>query len=624
MAKLSQEQLSKIITQAGKHPDIEFAVQEEARAKFHTEAVLASSIGSSSTTSGAAKIFLEWVRNLIDASKYKIFQHLLTNPVATIDVSESIFNEVRKVFEGQDRFVGYQFVNEQQRTDFELYLKKICDDTFWRTSGMTAIKNGYNSIVVVDLPDEEDDEDVNPDMPGVVLQPRPEPYYYLLPIGKLYWIDIDPLERDIEWIFFEDCENKDRAYIFDDVFYRSYNRDDKALWVLDTEVAHNLGYVPAKQFWGTNLSSDSQIRKQGLISNSLGNYDKLLFKMVSQTHVDLYALYPIVTMYSQKCDYTDGEGNSCEGGKVRSLMKDGIGGIGSRETFQTCPKCEGGVGSLGAGAVFEAPAPKKSDDPNLIDAIKFVSSDIENLKWIAEDVSTMKNEMTYSIIGVTDEINGVAINKDQVASQYESRQNVLMYVKNQMEDIHKWTHETMAKLRYGKAFVSCTVNYGTRFFIQTAAQLMKEYLDARTGGIPVYELANQRNQIYETKYRSNPEMLQRVRILSQIEPYQDYSIEQIKDLISIGNLFDVRLLAFKVDFTNYVNQFEREYTDVNTFMQNEDFSTKITVMRELMLEYVDLAIVDQKASAPPPPAPPVIVAPGSPPIGAPATTPPIV
>ncbi len=610
MAILSQEQLNKILAQSGKHPDIDGAVKEEARAKFHTESTLASGFSAGKSAS-AYNEFIKWVQALIDKNKYSIFQALLTTPIQTIDVTQNIFNEVSKIFEGQDRFVGYQFVNEKQRTDFELYLKSINDDRFWRTDGMLAIKNGYNSIVIVDLPyiDEYEDKDVNPDLTGLQLQSYPAPYYYILAIENVIWLEIDPTERDIEWIFFYDCEDKTQAYIFDDAFFRTYSRVEDH-WVEQSAVPHNLGYVPAKQFWSENLSSESLIRKRGLITNSLGNLDKLLFKQVSETHVDLYAEYPITSMYSQKCDYVDAIGNTCESGRVKALIQDGIGGQQQRETYIPCPKCGGGLQTLGAGTVLEAPAMTKQGDPDLIDAIKFITVPTENLKWIAEKVNSLENKITYSIIGVTDEINkGVAINKDQVASQYESRQNVLMSVKNQMEDVHRWAHETLAKLRYGKSFLSATVNYGTKFFIQTASELMKDYIDSRTAGIPSYELANQRSAIYETKYRSNPEMLQRIRILSNLEPYQDYSIQQIKELLAMGNIFDKRLLTFKLDFDNYIKRFERENVDVNTYMQYSDFSEKISIMNEILLGYVDEAILLN----PPPPPPPQIMIQGAPP-----------
>src|SRR5258706_13028582 len=235
---------------------------------------------------------------------------------------------------------------------------------------MNAIKNGYNSIMIVDLPalEDGDDVDINPDI-TVQLQARPTPYYYLLPIGKVFWIDIDPTERDIEWIFFEDCEDAKRAYIFDDVAYYVFNRNDQNQWVQVSVIPHNLGYVPAKQFWSINLSSKSLIRKRGLISNSLGNLDKLLFKQVSETDTELYAEYPMMVMYAQKCDYCDPAGNVCEGGKIKALMKSDMAGEGRmRETYVDCPKCQGGLQSLGAGSIVEAPAMAKAGDPDMIDA----------------------------------------------------------------------------------------------------------------------------------------------------------------------------------------------------------------------------------------------------------------
>jgi hypothetical protein len=585
---LTPSQIDDIISRAGRPEEIEEAIKEESRARFHTEP---SSFNSARTN------FMAWVKQLIDPNKYAIFEHLLTDPIPTIDVSEAIFNEVKKVFEAQDRHISYQFVNPDLNEDFDKYLKQLQDEPFWRVDGLHVIKNAYNSIMVVDVPSvpETGLEPIN----GVVLSERPKPYYYVLPIDKVLQIEIDKYSKRVEYIFFVDVCTPDRGYIFDDGFYRTLTREN-GKWRVIGESSHDLGYTPAKSFWASKLNGDSQIRKRGLVTNSLGNFDRLLFKIVSENHVELYAEYPIMTMFSQKCDYMDATGNSCEGGKVKKLMKNGFGGSEYVDTYETCPKCNGGVASLGAGSIFEAPAMTKSDDPNLIDAVKFVTVGVESLKWINEKVSNLKNELTYSIIGIVDEVSGIAINKDQVQSQYESRQNVLLDIKNNLEDIHRWTHETVAFLRYGKSFKAATINYGTKFFLQTAGQLNEQYLKSRDSGIPAFELANQRVQIYETKYRSNPDMLQRIRILMAIEPYQDYSISQIKDLITLQNIFDKRQLLLKLNFDSYIQRFEREMTDVVSFMQFAPFSQKVNMILEILLSYVDEGQISSQSAQNPP------------------------
>lgn len=598
MARLSQEEVQALLNKSDKHPEVDQAVAEENRARFHTESAL-----SSYSTNPARQNFLNWVAQLIDASKQKVFEHLMTDPIATIDVTESIFNEVKKVFEGQDRFVGYQFTNPNLKNDFELYLKAIKDESFWKTEALQAVKNGYNSFVIVDLPVIPPDDQTNPDTKSIVIAKYPKPYYYILPIKHVLQVEINPVQKCAEYIFFLDCENSNLGYIFDDAAFRTCSRDDKGKWSVISEVPHNLGYTPAKQIWQQPLSHHSKIRKRGLITNSLGNLDKLLFKIVSQLHVELYAEYPVMSMFSQKCDYQDPEGNACEGGRIRRFMKADLQGNQNVENFITCPKCQGGVKSLGAGSIFEAPAMANANDPNLLEAVKFITVDPDIIDGIATRNQDLKNNITYSIIGILDTIADVAINKDQVKSQYESRQNVLMDVKNQMEDIHKWTHETVAILRYDKAFQSATVNYGTQFFLKTPAELTEIYKSSKDNGMPSFELANQRIQIYETKYRSNPEMLQRVRIMLNIEPYQDYSIAQIKDLMQIGDIFDERLLALKLNFDNYIQRFEREFTDVNSFMQHSKFDQKIDMIRETLLSYVDEAQAEKEANAPEPPVP---------------------
>lgn len=579
MAILTQSDALMIAANKSRSSDLEDAQREELRAKFHTEAF-------SPSASVARQDFLTWVGNLIDPTKLKVFEHLMVNPIATIDVSESIFNEVNKVLDAQDRYIGHQFVNEDQRKDFRKYLQSINESAFWNSAVMMAIKNSYHSFIIVDLPTESPDGEANEEY---TLKKLPKPYCYLLPIENVIHVDFDKVDREVEYIFFKDTCNENLAYLFDDLYLRTFQLDDKREWKLVNEITHDLGYTPAKQLWDVPLRNGSNIRKRGLLTNSLGNLDKLLFKIVSESHVELYAEYPIMSMFEEKCDYVHDTGATCENGKILHSMKEGLAGSPSLPTYIACPRCNGAKKSLGAGTIFEAPAMAKSDDPNLIDGVHFVSMPVENLKWIAEKVSTLKNELTYSIIGVVDEVSGVAINKDQVASQYESRQNVLMLVKSNLEKAHQWTHETLAKYRYGKAFISATVNYGSKFFLQTVAQLNDAYKLSRESGIPAFELANQRIQMYETKYRSNPELLQRIRILMAIEPFQDYTIEQIKSFTSV----DPEWIALKLNFDNYVQQFEREYTNVVNFMPNADFGEKISIITEILLGYVRIGLQKQ-------------------------------
>lgn len=613
MARLSQQQVQDLTSTAGQHPEIAGAVTEEHRARLHTESAL-NALGSNNP---ARQSFLDWVALIIDSSKQKVFEHLMKDPLSTINVTESIFSEVKKVFEGQDRFIGYQFTNPNLRDDFELYLKTLQDQQFWKTKALSAIKNAYNSFIIVDLPIVDPDDvstQADAENRGIKLIPKPTPYYYILPIKHVLQVEINPMRQAPEFIFFLDCDDPNTAYLFDDAFYRTFTRisggkNFGGQWKMIGEVAHNLNYTPAKQIWSEPLSHNAKIRKRGLITNALGDLDRLLFKIVSEFHAELYSEYPIIATYQQKCDYQDPEGNVCEGGKVRRLIKsDGFASAQNMETFIICPKCMGAVKSMGAGSVVEAPAMASKDDPDLIDAVKFISVDPAVLDRINKKVADLKNDVTYSIIGIVDEVSDQAINKDQVLAQYESRQKILLDVKAKMEDIHKWVHETIAILRYDKAFISATVNYGTQFFLQNSAQLQDGYKDAKANGMPSYELSTMRSQIYETKYRSNPEMLQRVRILSNLEPYQDYSIAEIKDIMQVGDIFDERLLFMKLNFDTYILKFEREFTDVNSFMQYSDFKTKIDVMRETLLSYVDEDMAEKQAKEAPETAAPAPIA----------------
>ena len=83
-------------------------------------------------------------------------------------------------------------------------------------------------------------------------------------------------------------------------------------------------------------------------------------------------------------------------------------------------------------------------------------------------------------------------------------------------------------------------------------------------------------------------MLQRVRIMSNLEPYQDYTTSEIGQM---STSLDSRLLRLKANFDQYIKRFEREYTNVVSFMQFSNFDTKIDIISEKLMMYVDEEIL---------------------------------
>ena len=133
-------------------------------------------------------------------------------------------------------------------------------------------------------------------------------------------------------------------------------------------------------------------------------------------------------------------------------------------------------------------------------------------------------------------------------------------------------------------FISARVNYGTEFYLSTAAQLRDRYAEAKKAGASEADLDAMQNQIIETEYRNNPTMLQRMLILAELEPYRHASREEVIELFSKGIISESDM-RIKLNFANLIRRFEREYLNILEFGEGMPFSSKIEFINQKLKDY---------------------------------------
>lgn len=567
---LDRAQIPDMITKRRNSSEIDRCNRHDKRASMHTEAF------DKDSDIKALQDFRAWAARILSPKKIEIFNHLLTLPLATVDITEGIFNEIKKVFDAHNRVENFNFNSPGLENDIAEYRKQIRDGSFWQTDGFLAMTSAINSFIIVDLPS----------LPMTAtgfeqLSDRPTPYYYLLDVDRVIDVEITRGTWRVEYIVFKDQEKNDVVYVFDDAFFRTYTKSKSNEWVLTNEAPHDLGYTPARSFWSTPYTAKSKIQKLAPISKSLAALDQLLFSITLKRHLELYAGFPIYQSYEQKCSYIDEEtGIACEGGILYPAAEF------PNAKPKPCPKCSEGRGGLGPGSMVVVPGMADKDDPDMLDGIKVVGAEKDSLDYNQQECERQIEWITYNIIGIADELTKEAVNEKQVQSNFESRQTVLMNIKSNFETIHKWTLETICRLRYGKQFVGCTIDYGSQFFLHTTAEILEAMEQAKTNGLPNYELANIRQNYTVTKYRNNTDMIKRLEILAEIEPFIGYSVADLKTLKDLTTL-DERQMLLKIQFDHYIRKFERENVDVVSFMQFSDLHQRIDLITEKLLEYVD-------------------------------------
>ena len=565
---LELNQIKQILQKPSKRQVIQKAVNMQRRLRFHTETNIAVSDINQPTT-----IFLDWVKHLLPKDKFNIFLQLFKFPLPTPAVVEDVYRELERVFYSRNSSSSYQFTDSELAEDWALYRKSnLNEPEIWKTIGWKRMQVSPNSILVIDLPQ-------------VQTTSRPEPYFYWLEIDAVVDYQLSKQDENLfEWLVFNQPEH--RIAVFDDTSIRVYQLNEKnEIQSLVSEAQHDLGYCPARFFWSTQLNEKNKDLKKNPITKELSNLDWYLFFSISKQHLDLYAPYPIYSAYEADCNFENNEtGDYCDGGFLRNakgeykILNDG--------TVEKCPCCSE-KRIAGPGSFLEVPIPNQSEGvADMRNPVQITTIDKDSLDYNVNECARLKNEIVISVVGSGGTVSEKeAINETQVTANFESKTSVLNALKTNFELAQKFVEDTVCKLRYGGAFISSSVNWGTEFYVFTVTELYSKYKQAKENGASNSELDAISQQILEVEYRNNPLVLQRMLILKQLEPYPHKTLDEVLKLYE-KELLNENLVKLKINFSTLVEKFERENINIIEFASNKPMREKIDIINKKLLEYV--------------------------------------
>lgn len=571
---LDLKQIKQILQKPSKRQVIQKAALMQKRLRFHTETNLAVSDINQPTN-----LFLTWVSHLLPKDKYNTFLHLFKFPLSTPAVAEDVYRELERVFYSRNSSSSYQFTDSELLEDWQNYRRShLNEPDVWKTIGWKRMQVSPNSILIVDLPTAQ-------------TTLRPEPYFYWLEIDNV--IDYStPDGTAIDWIVFKQPENK--IAVFDEFSSRVYQLNEKnEITGTVTEAVHNLGFCPARFFWTTQLNENNKELKKNPITKELSNLDWYLFFSISKQHLDLYAPYPIYSAYEADCNFENNEtGDYCDGGFLRNsngdykILADG--------TVEKCPCCND-KRIAGPGSFLEVPVPNVSEGiADMRNPVQITTIDRDSLDYNVKECVRLRNDIVTSVIGSGGNVSEKeAINETQVTANFESKTAVLNALKTNFEQAQKFVEDTICKLRYGNSFISSSINWGTEFYVFTVKELYDKYKQAKDNGASEAELDTISQQIIEVEYRNNPLIMQRMLILKQIEPYQHKTHTEVLTLFEKG-LLDKNKVLLKLNFSSYVDRFERENINIIAFGSNLSLKEKVNIIYKKLLDYV----TEERTTAP--------------------------
>lgn len=573
---LDLERIVKEVQIPSKRETIRQAIEQQDRIKFHADTTLDIAESVPYTK------FKAFVGSLLPADKYELTMNLLKFPIPTNEVCESIWVRLSKIFDGRNPAFDYEFHKTQEKDDWEWYRQeKLHEPSVWANKAWEYFKTEINSVLVVDMPEAQDSSDR-----------YPQPYFYFVPINDVISYKVNRHTENMDWIIYRSGE--DKIIAIDDEFYwvfewrkeRAFGRkkNEGELGELLSKNPHGLGFCPARFFWNEPLSLSNPDIKKSPLSKELADLDWYLFYCLGKKHLDTYAGYPIYSAYEEDCDYSDSEGNICHHGHLQ--RPDGSYLTDINGNPKVCPLCNNKKQLAGAGTFVSVPVPEDGQ-PDLRKPIDITTIDVQSLNYNVEEKERLRKHIISSCVGMDNTIlNEVSLADKQVDASFESQDVVLNRIKKGFEQAQTFVDTTCCLLRYGDGFISASINYGTEFYTLTPEVLQSRYTKAREGGASDFELDALNRQLMETEYRHNPVELQRMIILSDLEPFAHLTKEEVMNLYKEGIITREEVLL-KNNFSAYIKKFERIHENILEYGYNMPYEKKIENIYQTILSYAE-------------------------------------
>jgi len=518
MSNLSNPEIQKLFKDRPAKKYIDAGIRHQNRLAYHT--VTAVSMGDLSPYHNE---YIHWISNnkpeLLPKDKVERFKQLITLPLPTNELTESIFSHLNSVFKGQDSFFRYEFTDPEKAADW----KEYNNTEFWQTFGFEAMINAIDSVWVVNLPSEQTSQ-------------YPETRDLLVNIKDVIDISVDR-NNVCEHVIFK---ANGKVFVYDDMFFRTYSIKDGNISKLpESEIPHNLGYCPARMFWSDMLLKTNYINKKAPLTNVLGDLDWLLTCQVFKKYMELGNSYPITVAIKQTANYENGSNENNRGR--------------SEETRETL-----GGNLIGPGSFFEADPPLQGEYDPMANPIRLISPDVNNLQYHDESLKAKQDRIFYSVVGKDGEATKEAINEKQVEASFESQTTNLLKIAHNYELIHTFADKCKIDLRYGpEELKAISIDYGTKFFLKSANDLIGDLDTAKKNGSHSSIIDAIMNKVIEAEYRNDTNGYSRAKIIQELDPLPDKTQDEAMSIYKEGGISKEQFII-KCQLLNFVRRFERE------------------------------------------------------------------
>lgn len=535
--KLQESQIIEILKNPKNSGEVEVGRFYESYLRIFTEPKFKEDLEKEE----AWKHFLKCLDSRITSSKAYRICEFIQYPLSVCNIPNSLMSDLYRVFNAGNSFFSIDSVKKNGGEKLQKTLAEVNINTWIEKHGKEVLKNKPNTIVVVDKNDEG------------------EPF--LFDVGMDRVIDFEFVLGSyvqLKYIVFkhsfkknEAGEDEERIGYYDNYVYSVFVKDGSN-YILEKTVEHNLGYCPARMFLEERLNNNRELNRKSPLSASLSKLEEWQLFETFKFYTDHYNPFPVTEMVREKCS-VDG----CVKGVVyredvyyeRDEKK-------TRTVATECKACKN-KNQIGVGAKILLDPQAEKDEPSASGKFRMISNDVSNLVYLKDKLNEIEEYIKNKVVGEDRAVTKEAVNEKQVKGSFESKTNVLLSIKTNLDSLFNWIAKTVCKLAIGDKPVTINANFGTEWYLVSEAEMQKKYKEAKEGGLPREEVDMIYMQYVETKYRGNPQKINRLRILNKINPCPHSTQKERIDLYTAGLISKEDLIICE-KIVYFANKFEQE------------------------------------------------------------------
>lgn len=505
--------------------------------------------------------FYNWIKTILKTDNFLSVYKYSRNPMPSAGlINDKVKPALERVLYAEDSYFNYT-INNELFTDLpdlknDLHTKEFLNNILFRT----------NDIYITDVKTFNDS------------------YCYLVSINDV--VSLEHNDHDITKLAFsavvKNDEGKDilgTAYI-DETKYSFYDTDDNLI----KESYHDLERCPAV-FVGCKTLNDDFVVKENKFSYLRYELEEYVITKTLQRISEMNGAFPVIVSLETNEKTRDGI-DSKGVNSQQPLSANLISGQSSELKSEVTPH-----GSPNqAGSVIKIKPEEISDGEGKINVdvlknfITHFNAPVKILKYIDDRVKEMEIRIVSTAIGTHVENSQEGSKSDlHIGKTYVSMEDRLRSLSQELSILRNRMDLDRLGMRYGKDNVTVDGFFGSKFFMETQADLYKLY-DLAPNAL---ERKNIVVKSIRNKNRFNPTKAEKDTLMYEFLPYasdKDFDLAINRGLVS-DNDFELQ-----TRFSYYIGKFEANFGDIYLFylsMGDLPKVEKIKIINDMLLSLIN-------------------------------------